>query len=69
VADWSFTPEVKANVNDILSAYVGTHNFHNFTEDVEASDPSASRYILRYEVRLDGGSPRCAILLTHSLYI
>ena len=32
-------------LNATLAQYVGTHNFHNFTTRVAASDPSAKRYI------------------------
>eukprot|EP00249_Psilotum_nudum_P021332 c28072_g1_i3 orf=532-3054(-) len=36
-------------INHILSHYVGTHNFHNFTTRVRAEDPSAQRYIVSFE--------------------
>ncbi|PKI55173.1 hypothetical protein CRG98_024464 [Punica granatum] len=35
--------------NRILSYYVGTHNFHNFTTRTKAEDPSASRYIISFD--------------------
>lgn len=35
--------------NSILSKYLGTHNFHNFTSQKAATDPSALRFILSIE--------------------
>jgi len=32
--------------NEILSIYIGTHNYHNFTAHKKPTDPSASRYIM-----------------------
>lgn len=34
--------------NRILSYYVGSHNFHNFTTRTKAADPAANRYILSF---------------------
>ncbi|KAI5057095.1 hypothetical protein GOP47_0027110 [Adiantum capillus-veneris] len=39
----------RARLNRILSHYVGTHNFHNFTSRVKAEDPSAKRYMVSFE--------------------
>lgn len=36
-------------LNDVLSIYKGTHNFHNFTARIKPEDPSAKRYILSFE--------------------
>lgn len=36
-------------LNDVLSMYKGTHNFHNFTARIKPEDPSAKRYILSFE--------------------
>ncbi|KAG0572919.1 hypothetical protein KC19_VG134300 [Ceratodon purpureus] len=36
-------------LNKILSRYVGTHNFHNFTARIKPEDPSAKRYIISFE--------------------
>ncbi|KAH7429863.1 hypothetical protein KP509_09G069000 [Ceratopteris richardii] len=39
----------RVKLNNILSKYVGTHNFHNFTSRTRAEDPSAKRYIVSFE--------------------
>ncbi|XP_078668124.1 pseudouridylate synthase 1 homolog [Branchiostoma floridae x Branchiostoma belcheri] len=44
--DFRATDEIMKKVNDILSAYKGTHNFHNFTSGKKFKDPSAKRYII-----------------------
>lgn len=36
-------------LNRVLSRYVGTHNFHNFTARIKPEDPSAKRFILSFE--------------------
>jgi tRNA pseudouridine38-40 synthase len=38
-----------ARLNALLAQYQGTHNFHNFTSQKAASDPSAQRYLMRVE--------------------
>lgn len=43
------TPEVLKEFNEVLSKYTGTHNFHNFTSKIEATDAAARRYILEME--------------------
>ncbi|CAN6886652.1 unnamed protein product [Brassica oleracea] len=48
----------KERFNRILSYYVGSHNFHNFTTRTKAADPAANRYILSFNantvITLDG---------------
>lgn len=39
-------PETLERVNSLFSRYKGTHNFHNFTSQKSAQDPSARRYIM-----------------------
>lgn len=34
---------------DAMAVYQGTHNFHNYTIQRSASDPSANRYIMQVE--------------------
>ncbi|CAJ1071167.1 tRNA pseudouridine synthase A isoform X2 [Xyrichtys novacula] len=38
-------PETLQRVNSLFARYKGTHNFHNFTSQKAANDPSAKRYI------------------------
>ncbi|XP_069563153.1 pseudouridylate synthase 1 homolog [Brachyistius frenatus] len=38
-------PETLQRVNRLFDLYKGTHNFHNFTSQKAANDPSARRYI------------------------
>ncbi|XP_034566123.1 tRNA pseudouridine synthase A isoform X1 [Notolabrus celidotus] len=38
-------PETLQRVNHLFAFYKGTHNFHNFTSQKAANDPSARRYI------------------------
>ncbi|XP_078588267.1 pseudouridylate synthase 1 homolog [Branchiostoma floridae x Branchiostoma japonicum] len=44
--DFRATDDIMEKVNDVLSAYRGTHNFHNFTSGKKFKDPSAKRYII-----------------------
>ncbi len=44
-----FTQEQQARLNKVLSEYVGTHNFHNYTVRVSPDDPAAMRYILSFK--------------------
>ncbi|CAN0847784.1 tRNA pseudouridine synthase 1 [Linum grandiflorum] len=50
--------EEKERFNRILSCYVGSHNFHNFTTRTKAEDPAAWRYIVSFNadtvVTVDG---------------
>jgi len=48
--DIEFTAELKERFNGILNQYVGTHNFHNFTQGVDAHEPQALRHILSFTV-------------------
>lgn len=41
-----FDDAAAARLTAILRQYEGTHNFHNFTVRLEATDPSAKRYML-----------------------
>ena len=43
-----FDDSARARLTDILSDYVGTHNFHNFSPRMAASDATANRYILSF---------------------
>lgn len=36
-------------VNEVLTKFKGTHNFHNFTSGRKANDPSSKRYIISFE--------------------
>ncbi|XP_041370240.1 tRNA pseudouridine synthase A-like [Gigantopelta aegis] len=36
-------------VGEILAMFQGTHNFHNYTSGVKPNDPSAKRYIIKFE--------------------
>lgn len=44
-AAFRLSPETLQNVNRLFALYKGTHNFHNFTSQKAAIDPSARRYI------------------------
>ncbi|KAJ7534206.1 hypothetical protein O6H91_13G083800 [Diphasiastrum complanatum] len=48
-ANFQFGEKHLSHFNSILSHYVGTHNFHNFTSRMKAEDPSAKRYIVSFE--------------------
>ncbi|KAG0577828.1 hypothetical protein KC19_5G184700 [Ceratodon purpureus] len=48
-APYVFDEAKLQQLNKILSRYVGTHNFHNFTARIKPEDPSATRYILSFE--------------------
>ncbi|KDP36857.1 hypothetical protein JCGZ_08148 [Jatropha curcas] len=41
----------KERFNRILSYYVGSHNFHNFTTRTKAEDPAARRYIISFDAK------------------
>ena len=45
-SDFAFDDAAVQKLSAILRQYEGTHNFHNFTVRLEASDPSAKRYML-----------------------
>lgn len=46
--EWTFDHRVKEKVNRLLAAYVGTHNFHNFTKGSSWSDPAAKRFVMAF---------------------
>uniref|UniRef100_A0A8C8VL37 Pseudouridylate synthase 1 homolog n=1 Tax=Pelusios castaneus TaxID=367368 RepID=A0A8C8VL37_9SAUR len=43
---YRLSKETVEKVNNLLSSYKGTHNFHNFTSQKAPKDPSAKRYIM-----------------------
>lgn len=43
------SPERFEKVNKVLKTLEGTKNFHNFTSRKHCSDPSAKRYIIKFE--------------------
>ncbi|KAM4528519.1 pseudouridylate synthase 1 homolog [Odontesthes bonariensis] len=45
IAAFRLDPETIQRVNRLFALYKGTHNFHNFTSQKAAHDPSARRYI------------------------
>lgn len=47
---YRITSEVINNVGSVLKNFEGTHNFHNFTARKKPLDPSASRYIMNFEM-------------------
>eukprot|EP00897_Mesotaenium_endlicherianum_P009919 jgi/Mesen1/8956/ME000056S08358 len=46
---FAFTHEVRARLNRLLGKYVGTRNYHNFTQKLRPEDPAAKRYIVSFE--------------------
>ncbi|KAL1193176.1 putative tRNA pseudouridine synthase [Cardamine amara subsp. amara] len=57
-SNFCYGEKEKERFNRILSYYVGSHNFHNFTTRTKAADPAANRYILSFDantiINLDG---------------
>ncbi|KAK7790827.1 hypothetical protein R5R35_013310 [Gryllus longicercus] len=47
--NYRITTEVIDKVNSTLQLFEGTHNFHNFTSRKRPLDPSAHRYIMKFE--------------------
>ena len=39
-----------SKVKDLLSRYVGTHNFHNFTSGTKFEQMASNRFIMSFEV-------------------
>ena len=39
-----------SKVRDLLSRYVGTHNFHNFTSGSKFEQMASNRFIMSFEV-------------------
>ena len=37
-------------VKDLLSRYIGTHNFHNFTSGSKFEQMASNRFIMSFEV-------------------
>ncbi|XP_060917481.1 tRNA pseudouridine synthase A isoform X2 [Labrus mixtus] len=46
ITGFRLEPETLQRANRLFALYKGTHNFHNFTSQKAASDPSARRYIM-----------------------
>lgn len=46
--DWTFTDQTRQVVDEILSAYLGTHRFHNFTVKMSYKEPQTERYIMSF---------------------
>lgn len=46
---YRITEDVLSKVNETLSLFIGTKNFHNFTSKKKFRDPSANRYIISFE--------------------
>ena len=42
------TPDQIQSLKDALKLFEGTHSFHNYTRRLNSSDPSASRYIMKF---------------------
>jgi tRNA pseudouridine38-40 synthase len=60
-------PSELDRLNALLQQYEGTHNFHNFTSQKAATDPSAQRYLLHVragEPRLERGLEVVTIAVT-----
>ncbi|KAI1303047.1 tRNA pseudouridine synthase A [Halotydeus destructor] len=47
--DYRLSEETLKEFNQVLAYYIGTHNFHNFTSQKDATDASAQRYIISME--------------------
>uniref|UniRef100_A0AC34Q502 Pseudouridine synthase I TruA alpha/beta domain-containing protein n=1 Tax=Panagrolaimus sp. JU765 TaxID=591449 RepID=A0AC34Q502_9BILA len=45
---YRLSDERRAEVNDVLKCFVGTHNFYNYTSRREHSDMSSNRYIIDF---------------------
>uniref|UniRef100_A0A7S4H854 Pseudouridine synthase I TruA alpha/beta domain-containing protein n=1 Tax=Guillardia theta TaxID=55529 RepID=A0A7S4H854_GUITH len=48
--DFRVTDDVVERVSKLLSQYVGTHSFHNFTSGKKKGDADAKRYIVSFKV-------------------
>lgn len=46
--EYRLNEELLKEINDVLSLYVGTKNYHNFTSKKKNNDPSAFRYIVSF---------------------
>ncbi|KAJ7390390.1 tRNA pseudouridine synthase 1 [Desmophyllum pertusum] len=47
--NYRVTEEKIKEVNGILSKFIGTHNYHNFTSGKKFNDASAQRYIMKFK--------------------
>lgn len=63
-----FTAEQHARLNKILSAYEGTHNFHNYTVRVAPDDPAAMRYILSFKCEGTMEIQVCFLFLSSNIH-
>ena len=63
-----FTAEQQARLNKILSAYEGTHNFHNYTVRVAPDDPAAMRYILSFKCEGTMEIQVCFLFLSSTIH-
>ena len=50
IKNYRVTPEQLKSLQAALRQFEGTHSFHNFTKGLSAKDPSASRYIMSFNV-------------------
>ena len=48
-SSWTFNEVEREKFNVILRKYIGTHNYHNFTKAMAATNASANRYITMIE--------------------
>lgn len=46
--DFRLSEDKFTKINSLLSKFVGTKNFHNYTSKKRWNDPSASRYIMSF---------------------
>ncbi|KAJ4837243.1 hypothetical protein Tsubulata_045751, partial [Turnera subulata] len=51
-SNFCYGEKEKERFNRILSYYVGSHNFHNFTTRTNAEDPAARRYIVSFDANV-----------------
>ncbi|CAL1533324.1 unnamed protein product [Lymnaea stagnalis] len=47
--DYRTSPEILDRIHEVLSRFLGTHKFHNFTSGVKFEQACASRYIIKFE--------------------
>ncbi|CAG5120163.1 unnamed protein product, partial [Candidula unifasciata] len=47
--EYRVEPEILTRVRTVLSRFLGTHKFHNFTSGVKYEQACASRYIIKFE--------------------
>ncbi|KAL9982589.1 hypothetical protein ACROYT_G004651 [Oculina patagonica] len=48
-SNYRVTEEKLEEVNTVLSKFIGTHNYHNFTSGKRFNDASAMRYIMKFK--------------------